>query len=92
MKRDWVQKQKQCSKLLRFSVIFFQNTLFPKEFLECIGHISSELLNSGLELVSGANVLFLEIAFTTSLEFLKLNTGKIFRPSKILPILFLSEF
>ena len=39
--------------------MLFRNILFPKEFLECTGYISSYLpkLDSGLKLVSGAHVL-----------------------------------
>lgn len=38
-------------------IILFQDILLPKEFIGCIGFISSYLavLNSGLELVSSAN-------------------------------------
>ena len=39
-------------------IILFQDILLPEEFIGCIGFISSYLtvLNSGLELVSSANV------------------------------------
>ena len=42
-----------------FLIILFENIIFPKEFLQCIGCISSylEKLNCGLELVSGAHFL-----------------------------------